>query len=376
MATTTTRLTVRRDEITDTDVTTTTLRCDDGEVLLAVERFGLTTNNVTYAVMGERMRYWRFFPVDEEGRGVVPAWGVATVVESRHGDVAVGERLYGYVPMADHVVLRPRDVTRGEVVDGSPHRSELPGAYQRYARLDRDPLHDEDLLDLELLYRPLFTTAFLLAEVLAGEAATTADDQPAAGSADGSADGRPVVVVTSASSKTGTALAHLLRGRGLVVGLTSPSNVGLVSSLGLHDRVLAYDEIDALDDVDGPATLVDLAGRADLVADVQAALPSGLATHLVVGVTHHDVAGRPAPGAGTPEPTVFFAPTHAVTLAERWGPVELVRRLAAAWRPFVEEVATRTEVVEVTGLAGAEDAWRHLVAGAVDPGQGLVVTLT
>ena len=36
----------------------------DGEVLLRVDRFGLTANNVTYAVFGETMSYWNFFPAE------------------------------------------------------------------------------------------------------------------------------------------------------------------------------------------------------------------------------------------------------------------------------------------------------------------------
>jgi hypothetical protein len=36
----------------------------DGEALLRVESFGLTSNNITYAVFGEAMKYWNFFPID------------------------------------------------------------------------------------------------------------------------------------------------------------------------------------------------------------------------------------------------------------------------------------------------------------------------
>ena len=34
----------------------------DGEALLRVESFGLTANNITYAVFGDAMNYWDFFP--------------------------------------------------------------------------------------------------------------------------------------------------------------------------------------------------------------------------------------------------------------------------------------------------------------------------
>lgn len=43
----------------------------DGEVRLRVDRVGLSANNVTYAVLGQPMRYWQFFP--REPRPALPA---------------------------------------------------------------------------------------------------------------------------------------------------------------------------------------------------------------------------------------------------------------------------------------------------------------
>ena len=51
---------------------------EPGEALLTVSAFGLTTNNITYAVMGEAMSYWDFFPT-QDGWGRVPVWGFADV---------------------------------------------------------------------------------------------------------------------------------------------------------------------------------------------------------------------------------------------------------------------------------------------------------
>ena len=38
------------------------------EARLAVRRFALTANNITYAVFGEAMGYWAFFPAEDGGR--------------------------------------------------------------------------------------------------------------------------------------------------------------------------------------------------------------------------------------------------------------------------------------------------------------------
>ena len=75
----------------------------DGEARLAIERFALTANNITYAVFGEAMRYWDFFP-GPEGWGRIPVWGHARVEASNHPDLAVGQRFYGYYPMSTHLV--------------------------------------------------------------------------------------------------------------------------------------------------------------------------------------------------------------------------------------------------------------------------------
>ena len=354
-----TRLVVDRNDLAESALESATVETPTDGVVLAVERFAVTTNNVSYAVTGDQLGYWRFFPTDDETTGVVPAWGVATVVASDRGDVVTGERWYGLLPMATHVAIRPGRVATDEVIDASPHREELAGVYQRYSRLEADPLHDEDTLDLELLLRPLFTTAFLLAEVVDGDAGERHD----------------AVVVTSASSKTGTALGHLVADRDVAgVAITSEPHVQHVVDGGVFDRVLAYDGLEGLADVTGRVALVDLAGRPDVVAGIHEALPDGLTTHLVVGATHRDAAQTQVPPVeGAPDPTFFFAPTHAAELARAWGPSVLADRIADAWRPFVASAAETLDVVEVDGLTAAAAQWRRLVAGRVDPGVGLVV---
>src|SRR3712207_7802692 len=50
--------------------------------LFRSDRFGLTANNVTYAVMGDAIGYWSLFPASEDGWGRVPVWGYGDVVAS------------------------------------------------------------------------------------------------------------------------------------------------------------------------------------------------------------------------------------------------------------------------------------------------------
>ena len=77
---------VRRNDFTQTRWVEAQRRAgsalEPGEVLLRVDRFGLTANNITYGVVGDLMGYWNFFPAPE-GWGRIPVWGFADVVASR-----------------------------------------------------------------------------------------------------------------------------------------------------------------------------------------------------------------------------------------------------------------------------------------------------
>ena len=109
-----------------------------GQARLRVDAFSLTSNNITYGAFGESMHYWDFFPTGEAGWGCIPVWGFADVVESAVAGVEVGERFYGYWPMADSAVLQPVRVDERGFVDGAPHRQALHALYNRYTRCSAD----------------------------------------------------------------------------------------------------------------------------------------------------------------------------------------------------------------------------------------------
>jgi hypothetical protein len=117
-------------------------------------------------------------------------------------------------------------------VDAAAHRAGLPPVYNQYARIQR-PLA-RALEDAQMLFRPLFTTAFLLDDLLAEEGCF----------------GASRVLLASASSKTALSLAFLLGRRSgarpEVVGLTSRANRAFTESTGCYDRVIDYDAIETL----------------------------------------------------------------------------------------------------------------------------------
>ena len=114
-----TQLQVRRSAFAETRTVSVDMPgLADGEVLLAIDRFAMTANNVSYALSGEMIGYWKFFPVAEPW-GLVPVWGFADVVESRCPEVPVGDRVWGFLPMASHLVVRPAAVSDRSFSDGA-----------------------------------------------------------------------------------------------------------------------------------------------------------------------------------------------------------------------------------------------------------------
>ena len=222
---------------------------EDGEAVFRLRRFALTFNNVTYATFGDALRYWQFFPVEHEGWGLLPVWGYADVVESKVEGVSAGQRFYGYWPTATHVRLKPGKVGDRSFRDDAAHRADLPEIYNWYQRTDDDPFHDARTEPLHAIYRPLFVTAFCLADFLAQNNFFGAEQ----------------VLVSSASSKTAYATAFCIRQHSdiAMTGLTSAGNRSFVESLGLYNQALAYEDLATLDG--GTRMLyVDIAGNVDI----------------------------------------------------------------------------------------------------------------
>jgi hypothetical protein len=321
-----------------------------------VDLFGLTTNNITYLVMGEAMNYWNFFPA-EEPWGRMPVWGFAEVVASEAEGVPEGTRVFGYFPAASHLVVRPDRPSETDFVDATPHRQELPGAYNRYLRTDGNEIYEKENEDYEILLWPLYFTSFLIDDLL--------DDEEMFGAG--------TAILSSASSRTSSALAYLLDKRdGVeVVGLTSPRNVEFTESLGVYDRVVPYEELDSLDRA--PAVYVDMSGDAKVRSAVHGHFGDELKHDAAVGITHHEDLGGGAELAG-PDPVFFFAPTRLQKRTEDWGPTGLNERLAESWPPYVEWLRGWLQVEHGSGPDDVERIYRELLDGKSDPAVGHVLS--
>ncbi len=338
-----------------------------GRARLRIERFALTSNNITYAAFGVTMRYWDFFPSGDPESGCIPVWGFATVVESTAPGVEVGERFYGYFPISEEVVLEPVRADERGFIDGAAHRRDLHAVYNHYLRCSSDPLHSTAHEDLIALLRPLFVTSFLIDDFLA----------------DNGYFGATTVLLSSASSKTAYGLAFCLAQRraaaegAAVVGLTSPANREFTASLGCYDDVALYAEVGALR-AEGAVVYVDMSGSATLRAAVHERWKDRLAYSCSVGGTAWDDlgSGRGLPG---PRPQLFFAPAQARKRLDGWGERGFHERLAVAWKAFVARVSDPQRpwlrVVTGRGRADVEATYAALLDGRVPAVEGHVLAL-
>lgn len=331
----------------------------EGEILARVGRFALTANNISYALTGDALGYWQFFPHDADW-GVVPVWGFAEVIESRAEGLPVGARFWGYLPMASHVVMRPDRIGARGFVDASAHRAALPAVYNLYARTDHDPAELAAAADQRSLLFPLFTTSYLIADYFADNALFGADQ----------------VIIGSASSKTGFATAHYLRSLptppSRVIGLTSARNIAFTESLGLYDRVIAYD---AIADIDAavPAGYVDMSGDGEVLAALHHHLGDNMKISVGVGATHWEAPRlrEALPGA---KPAFFFAPAQIAKRDGEWGAGELMRRANIANLAFVARLG---DVLHITHHVGAEAIaarYADMVANRTPPTEGLILS--
>jgi hypothetical protein len=353
----------------------------EGQVRLHIESFALTSNNITYAAFGDAMNYWGFYPVAAEGAettsawGRIPVWGFATATESRVDGITVGEKFYGYYPMASSVVLTPTRISPAGFVEGVPHRAALAAVYNQYVRCSADPFYTPDTENIQSLLRPLFITSWLIDDFLADNAFFGSIEQ-----AQAQAQGQiAVMLLSSSSSKTayGTAF-QLAQRQGIeVVGLTSPGNMAFCQSLGCYSRVLSYDQLDQIA-ANTPMVYVDFAGNADLRRAVHTRF-TALAYSSSIGGTHVSELGGNAKDLPGPRATLFFAPAQIKKRAAEWGGDGLGRRLVAAWRTFaarISDPASPWMVLEQhSGPEAVQAAYAHVLGGRGDPRVGHVLTM-
>jgi len=335
-----------------------------GQVLLKIDHFAFTSNNVTYAAFGTAMKYWNFFPT-LTGWGVIPVWGFAEVLLSNIPGITLGERFYGYYPMASHLLVIPAHINGNGFSDSAAHRQEMHPLYNQYLRTTTDPAYQADTEAIQMLLRPLFITSLMIDDFLE----------------DNQFFGAKNIILSSASSKTAYGLAFALHQRSdrsyQIIGLTSVANLAFVKNLGIYDQVVTYDQCAALDARDA-SVYVDMAGSAPLRSAIHHHFSDNLVYSCAVGGTHWDElgGGQNLPGA---KPSLFFAPAQIKKRLADWGPTGLQAKIAEEWNRLMQKIlhaqSPWLQVIHGEGADAVQQVVQAMLHGKVAAHEGHVLSL-
>ena len=337
----------------------------EGEILVKVDKFAYTANNITYAVAGDMIGYWQFFPAmgkDSDGQGVIPVWGFAEVVASKVEGIPIGDRLFGYFPPASHLKMVPARVREHSFIDGAQHRSKLPSGYNRYRRVNAEKDYNPSMDNATMMLFPLHLTSFCIWDVLQ----------------DKDWYGAKQIIILSASSKTSTGLAYALKADKTapkIIGVTSSRNLEMVNSLDLYDQSTTYDSIDQIDS-NIPTVIVDMSGNSNVLLELHTALADNMKWCINVGITHWDKASRrPKEGIISQRSEFFFAPGHIQRRMKEWGPDGFNQKTSK----FMMETATKTQewltFKKVDGLVEMAKIHQAVCEGKIPANEGLIVEL-
>lgn len=353
--------------IIKTDINHARENLNQGQILVQVDRFAFTANNVTYGAAGDTIGYWKFFPARENAQndwGCLPVWGFATIVGSIVDGLIEGERVYGYFPPADFLVMRPIKLTSGRFVDGSIHRAELPAVYNNYVRLDNESGYDQSVDNIRALLNPLHITSFCLCDALKSETFYGAEQ----------------IIVLSASSKTAIGMAQGLLDSGVspeILGITSRSNYDFVRSLGCYSHVCCYDELDTLDSIK-PSVIIDMSGNRAVLGAIHESLGSRMLNCINVGMTHWDTLANNDPvGAkiNRDRSNFFFAPAHVQKRIGDWGHDVFNQRATEFMIRRMRQSTNWMRITEVNGFDSFVGIYDAIVAGDMNPEEGVIVVM-
>lgn len=327
------------------------------ELLLKIERFAFTANNVTYGVAGDQIGYWQFFPPSGGGTdwGLLPVWGFGEVVA---GDaLPKGERLYGYVPPAAYLKIKAGKIGPQRVSDVSAHRAGLPPVYNTLTRVAAEPGYVPAQDDLRCLLWPLFITSFCLWDA-AKEANWYGAEQ---------------VLVLSASSKTSLGLAYALKAdpdAPRLIGMTSQAHTQAVAALALYDAVHPY----GADIENRPTLIIDMSGNSRELGRLHSALGDNMKQTLNVGITHWEEP-RTREGYILERCAFFFAPGHIQKRYKDWGADGFATRSGAFMAQTAGKASNWLNLRHLAGLEGLAEVYVDVCNGHVAPTDGLIVQM-
>ena len=238
----------------------------DGHTRVRTVLIGLSSNNLSYALLGSVRNWWDAYPVpialpkpydNREQYGICPAWGYGEVMESKISGIEPGMLFWGFWPTSrDPIDLRlePADA-RGHWIETSEHRESLMNLYQRYMlkessaglkSLDSSTIEG---MAWEAACRPIWEAGYLLNRAVFSSASIHPADDGQWNESD--TDLTPTVVISlSASGKTARGFTDgLINNRPAGTGplgllaITSISKSDFIPKASFPTRTVSYESM-------------------------------------------------------------------------------------------------------------------------------------
>ncbi|KAF8215236.1 hypothetical protein K438DRAFT_1562324 [Mycena galopus ATCC 62051] len=361
-------------------------------ILIRIDRFGFSANNITYQALGEQphFRYYDFHAapktenVSPQTHGLVPVWGFGSVVASSHPKILTGERIYGYLAPSRYLLVpvSPSDVNKHAFYVPRPHLPADRRPYNQIIRCSTDPEYIPTALgeDLTMLYRPLFWTAYWFEDWIfsVGYRGATA------------------FLISSASAKTAFCAAYLIGKRRSrressvkIVGLTSKRNVAFTKGLSLYDEVVEYDTFQSALGRE-KWVYVDVAGNDDLnkrlFKHFQTPASGELITSVALGMTTLSPASEKVSSLDwntntftaspqVPELENFFMVEWLNVRKHQLPLHEIFQRQKQAWAELMVDCVPWVRLEHVSGADEVKKAYDKIASSGFSPDVGFIWSL-
>lgn len=226
---------------------------------------GLTTNNITYARIGDALHWYdahqlpfkdgEFSNAQKYGR--TSAWGTGEVLESTVDFIRPGTKIWGYLPLSDLPVDKKvkQAPAPGAFIDTTEHRQQLWAIYNFYRIVPENQGNDDRYNGYAALTRILFETSYSLNRMPFGWDSSPPTN-PLGLEVPPKLDTwtrqranlrNATVIVMPASSKTAFTFAYMLRNARpkeeqprAVVGLSSQASHAFCAKTKLYDVIADY----------------------------------------------------------------------------------------------------------------------------------------
>ncbi|KAJ6186545.1 hypothetical protein N7519_007846 [Penicillium mononematosum] len=404
----------------------------ESSVRIRTQLISLTSNNLTYALMGDFLHWWDAYPVSEDypapyndssAWGIVPAWGYATVEDTTIPELPKGTLLYGFWPTASTPtdLKLKRGSPEGHWIETSDHRQQLMPLYNRYTVTSTsnpiseltalNPLSDSARDELDrMAWTALFlggVAGFVLSEYVFSSNPTQPPIHPLGNQAglhwtlsDGDLSSA-VVVNLAASTKTARVFSYYLSRKS---GSSAPLVTAAVSRIREADRnlpssvaskVVGYGDINSKESAEWLASrkaskivIIDFGGRGNALDDTlslirnYAELQSCKVVIVKVGNEQkvYSMEELIAGGAAMEELGKVQFNTSGVqdTILESVGPEAYFATRRAQWEKWLDDRHLSVPGMQivfgsgVSGADGVEGGWDRLCHGQVRAEEGLV----